>query len=65
MFRELLAHPQEALYKRQLLYYLRVMLLGWTRIGVVHSNPGPGCAAPPEVEQLMLETCRGPEFLIN
>jgi hypothetical protein len=32
MFRTLLAHPQEALHKRQLVYCLRVMSVGCTRI---------------------------------
>jgi hypothetical protein len=43
MFRALLAHFQEALHKRHLVYIVRVM---W--------------AAPPEDEQVMLETCRVP-----
>jgi hypothetical protein len=47
MFRALLAHPQ-----------------GWSRMEF-HSNPGsniPSDAglAPPEDENVMLETCRGP-----
>jgi hypothetical protein len=46
MFRALLAHPQEALHKRHLVYCVRVMSVG--------------CEAPPEDEQVMLETCRGP-----
>jgi hypothetical protein len=32
MFRALLAHPQEALYKRHLVYCMRVMSVGCTRI---------------------------------
>jgi hypothetical protein len=32
MFRALLVHPQEALYKRHLVYYVRVMSVGCTRI---------------------------------
>jgi hypothetical protein len=44
MFRALLAHPQEALNKRHLVYCVRVVSV---------------CAAPPEDEQVMLETCRG------
>jgi hypothetical protein len=35
MFRALLAHPQEALHKRHLVYCVRVMSVGCTRIGVV------------------------------
>jgi hypothetical protein len=34
MFRALLAHPQEALYKRLFVYCVRVMSVGCTRIGV-------------------------------
>jgi hypothetical protein len=34
MFRALLAHPQEALHKRHLVYCVRVMSVGCTRIGV-------------------------------
>jgi hypothetical protein len=40
VFRALLAHPQEALHKRHLVYCVRVMSVGYTRIGVFHSNPG-------------------------
>jgi hypothetical protein len=50
MFRALLAHSQEALHKRHLVYCVRVMSVGGTRPGV----------APPEDEQVTLETCRGP-----
>jgi hypothetical protein len=32
MFRALLAHPQEALHKRHLVYCLRVMSVGCTRV---------------------------------
>jgi hypothetical protein len=53
MFRALLAQPQEALHKRNLVYWVRVMSVGCTR------------AQPPEDEQVMLETCRGLSFLIN
>jgi hypothetical protein len=34
MFRKLLAHPQEALHKRHLVYCVLVMSVGCTRIGV-------------------------------
>jgi hypothetical protein len=50
MFLALLAYPQEVPHKRHLVYCVRVMSVGCTRIGV----------APPEDEQVMLETCRGP-----
>jgi hypothetical protein len=46
MFRALLAHPQEVLHKRHLVYCVRV-------ISVV-------CAEHPEDEQVVLETCRDP-----
>jgi hypothetical protein len=46
MFRALLSHPQEALHKRHLVYFVRVMSVGCPRVGVD--------------EQVMLETCRGP-----
>jgi hypothetical protein len=57
MFRALLAHPQEALHERHLVYGVRVMSLGcyqeWSGTCAV-------CVAPPDDEQVMLETCRGP-----
>jgi hypothetical protein len=34
MFQALLAHPQEALHKRHLVYYVSVMSVGCIRIGV-------------------------------
>jgi hypothetical protein len=52
MIRALIAHPQEALHNRHLVYCVRVTSVGCTRIGVE--------LVPPEDEQLMLETCRGP-----
>jgi hypothetical protein len=48
MFRALLAHPQEALHKGHLVYCVRA-----------RNIPSAVCAAPPEDEQVMLETCRG------
>jgi hypothetical protein len=42
MFRELLAHPQEALHN--------------TTLAILRAC----CAVPPEDEQVMVETCRGP-----
>jgi hypothetical protein len=62
MFRALLADPQEVLHKRHLIYCVRVMSVGCTRIGVAlhgHSIPSAVCGAPPEDEQVMLEICRG------
>jgi hypothetical protein len=52
MFRALLAHAQEALHKRHLVYCVRIMSVG---CGTVAAN----CTSPPEDEQVMLETCRG------
>jgi hypothetical protein len=36
MLRALLAHPQEALHKWQVVYYMRVMSVGCTRIGAAN-----------------------------
>jgi hypothetical protein len=48
MFRALLAHPQEVLHKRHLVYCVRVMSVGITRIGVDARNiPSAVCVAPP------------------
>jgi hypothetical protein len=59
VFRVLLAHPQEALHKRHLVYRLRVMSVVCTRIAEENSNPGAAnlrntpnilsavCVAPP------------------
>jgi hypothetical protein len=70
MFRALLAHPQEAIHKRHLVYCVRVMSVGCTRIEVglqpwcnqltYHERniPSAVCTAPPEDEQVMLETRR-------
>jgi hypothetical protein len=62
MFRALLAHPQEALHKRHLVYCVRVMSVGYTKIGVelVSNIPSAASSEPSEDEQVMLETCRGP-----
>jgi hypothetical protein len=53
LFRALLAHLQEALHKQQLVYCVRIMSAGcyqgWS-----------GTAVPPEDEQVVFETCRGP-----
>jgi hypothetical protein len=40
MFQELLSHPQETLYKRHLVYCMRVMSVGCTRMGIENSDPG-------------------------
>jgi hypothetical protein len=71
MFRTLLADPQEALNKQHLVYCVCVcvcvMSVGCTRIRVklvstTHARniASAVCAVPPENEQVMLETCRGP-----
>jgi hypothetical protein len=77
MFRALLAHPQEAPHKRHLVYCVRVMSVGCATIAVKlqswHSQltfyarniSSAVCVAPPEDEQVMLETYRGPCFSIN
>jgi hypothetical protein len=41
MFRALLAYPREALHKRRLVYYVRVMSVGcYQERHQFHSNPG-------------------------
>jgi hypothetical protein len=55
MFQALLAHPQEALHKRHLVYCVPMSIALYAR-----NIPSAFCAAHPEDEQLMLETCRGP-----
>jgi hypothetical protein len=40
MFRALLTDPQEVVHKRHLVYCVRVLSVGCTRIGVFHSTPG-------------------------
>jgi hypothetical protein len=76
MFRELLVHPQEALYKQHLVYCVRIMSVGCATIAVKlqswHSQltyarniPSAVCVTPPEDELRMLETCKGPWFSIN
>jgi hypothetical protein len=72
MFRALLAHPQKALLKRQLVYGVHIMSFDCGTISVnlqpCHSQrtlyarniPNAVCTEPPEDEQVMLETCRGP-----
>jgi hypothetical protein len=70
MFRALLVHPQEALNKRQLVYCVCIVSVGWATIAVkltlyAWNIPNAVCAALPEDDQVMLETCRGPWFSIN
>jgi hypothetical protein len=52
MCRALLAHPQDSLHKRQLVFRMRVMSVGCTKI------PSVAGVAPPEDEQEVLETCK-------
>jgi hypothetical protein len=71
MFRALLSQPQETLHKLHLIYCVRVMSVGCTRIGVplqswccqltkhARNIPSAVCVAPTEDEQVILETCRG------
>jgi hypothetical protein len=78
MFRALFAHPQKVLHKQHLVYWVRVISVGCTKIIIVklqswHNQltlyarniPSAVCAVPPEDEQVMLETCRGHWFSIN
>jgi hypothetical protein len=60
MFRALLAHPQEALHNGT--WYIAFVLcqLAATKVGVERNIPSVVCGAPPEDEQVILETCRGP-----
>jgi hypothetical protein len=71
MFRALLAQPQEALNKRRLVYCVR-MSVGCSTVAVklqpcysqltlyARNIPYDISAAPPEDEQVMFKTCRGP-----
>jgi hypothetical protein len=58
MFRALLAHPQEALHNGA--WYITCVLCQLAAPGAARSRPSAVCVAPPEDEQVMLETCRGP-----
>jgi hypothetical protein len=64
MFRELLAHPQEVLHKRHLVI-LRAEISRYLNTFKYLLISAPNiqnvvCETPPEDEQVMLETCRGP-----
>jgi hypothetical protein len=77
MFRALLAHIKEAPHKWPLVYRVCIMSVSCGMIAVklqschsqltlyTHNIPSAVCLAPPEDEQVMLETCRGPWFSIN
>jgi hypothetical protein len=67
MFRALLAHPHKALHKRHLVYCVSIVSVGCGTVAVKHqlilytrNISNAVCVAPPEDEQAMLETCRGP-----
>jgi hypothetical protein len=66
MFRALFAHPQEAHHKRHLVYCVCVMSEAEAEASIlvqpadITNIPSAVCVAPPEDEQAMLETCRGP-----
>jgi hypothetical protein len=60
MFRALLAHSQEALHKRHLVYCIRVTSVGCTRIGVESNVSSAVSVALLEDEQVMFETCSDP-----
>jgi hypothetical protein len=63
MFRALSAHPSEAPHKRHLIYFVR-MSVGCGTVAVHRTQYTKcRCVAPPEDEQVMLETCRGPLIL--
>jgi hypothetical protein len=64
MFRVLLAHPQERLHKRHLVYCVSTPILVQLA-GITRNIPSAVCVSPPEDEQGILETYRGPKFSIN
>jgi hypothetical protein len=70
MFQALLAHPQEALHIGHLVHCVRIMSVSLqpchSQLTLYARNiPNALCVAPPEDEQVMLETCRGPWFSVN
>jgi hypothetical protein len=65
MFRALLAHPQEALNKRRLVYWVRIRSVPQPTDIIRTQYTKCRFAVPPENKQVMLETCRGPWFSIN
>jgi hypothetical protein len=65
MFRTLLAHLQEVLHKRHLVYCVGVVGVerncrSSQQTWHAHNTPSVVCVEPPEDEQVMIETCRGP-----
>jgi hypothetical protein len=69
MFRALLAHPQEPLHKRHLVYcvHMSAGCAGLVAVKLTYARniPNAFCVTPPEDEQVMLEICRGSWFSIN
>jgi hypothetical protein len=65
MFRALLAHPQKSLHKQHLVYCVKLQPCHNQLTLYTRSTPNAICAATPEDEQVMFETCRGLWFLIN
>jgi hypothetical protein len=70
MFRALIAHPQKVLHKRHLVYCVSIMSVACGTVAVkltlyARNIPNVVCVAPPEYEQLMLETCSDPLILIK
>jgi hypothetical protein len=55
MFQALLAHPQEALQKRHLVYCVQTC---HSQLTYARNTPHAVCVAPPEDEKVMLETRR-------
>jgi hypothetical protein len=63
MFRALLAHPQESLHKRHLIYCVLCQLAAPGAASDITRNTcisSAACATSPEDEQAMLKTCTGP-----
>jgi hypothetical protein len=61
MFRALVAHLQEALHKQHKISSTPVLVQPTDSRRI----PSAVCEAATENEQVMVETCRGPYFLIN
>jgi hypothetical protein len=75
MFRASLAHPQEALRKWHLIYYVRIMCCATSAVSLQswHSQltlyarniQSALFAAPLEDEQVMFETCTGRPLILH
>jgi hypothetical protein len=57
-FRALLAHPQEVLHKRYLVYCLRVVSVGCTRIGLEIVSSTPVLVQPTDKTRTQCTMCR-------